>query len=175
MGKIVIIAILLAALLGGVGIWYTNTRAFYSVAEGPVTLTLSRGGDLTTLPTSDVEAIVSSSSPLGFRACFEHGLTAPETLADPRTDAEPTVAPGWFECFDAGAVSALLDSGEAQAFTAYPNVQYGVDRIVALTRDGRGWAWNQLNECGKKSYDGTPVGDACPDRATYTPLTEGSL
>jgi len=54
-------------------------------------------------------------------------------------------------------------------------VAYGVDRVVALTADGRGWSWHELNECGHKAYDGTAVGPACPDRATYTPLTEGSL
>ncbi|WP_371153208.1 DUF6446 family protein [Jannaschia sp. 2305UL9-9] len=175
MGKVVIIAILVAALLGGIGIWYTNNRAFYAAIDGPVTLTLTQGDDLSTLPARDVDAIASTSSPLGFRACFQHDLTTPEDLADAYASPEPTVAPGWFDCFDASALAALLTSGEARAFTAYKNVQFGVDRVVALTPDGRGWAWHQLNECGKKSYDGTPVGEACPDRATYTPLTEGSL
>ncbi|UWQ17251.1 DUF6446 family protein [Jannaschia sp. M317] len=177
MGKAVVIAMLLAALLGGVGIWYTQTRAYYSEVAGPVSLTFSTGGDLTTLPASEVRAIASVSSPLGFRACFAHDLdllTVPD-LADPHAQAAPTVAPGWFDCFDAKQVAGLLDDGLAQGFVAMKNVAFGVDRIVALSADGRGWAWHELNECGRKSYDGTPVGEACPDRATYTPLTEGSL
>ena len=177
MGKAVVIAVILAAILGGYGIWYTQTRAYYGAIEGPVTLTLARGDDLTTLPASDVSAIASTSSPLGFRACFAHALDLAQvpTLAEPASDAAPTVAPPWFDCFDARAVATLLENGEARAFIAYKNVQYGTDRLVALTADGRGWAWHQLNECGKKAYDGTPVGEACPDRATFIPLTEGSL
>jgi hypothetical protein len=177
MGKAVVIALLACAVLAGVGIWYTQTRAFYAPVDGPVTLTLSRGGDLTTLPATEVAAIASGSSPLGFRACFAHRLDlgAVADLADARPDPAPTVAPGWFDCFDAGSVAALLASGEARAFTAYENAAYGVDRIVALTADGRGWAWHELNDCGDRAYDGTPVGEACPDRETFRPLIEGAL
>ena len=174
MGKFVVILLLLSAALAGAGIWWTNTRAFYAPVDGPVTLTLSKDGDLVTLPASEIEAISSTSSPLGFRACFTHDLDRAAIPFDAPEAAEPTVAPPWFDCFDAEAVAALIASGEAQAAIAYENVAYGVDRIVALTAD-RGWAWHQLNECGEKSYDGTPVGRACPDRTTYTPLIEGSL
>ncbi|MEL6588120.1 MAG: DUF6446 family protein, partial [Pseudomonadota bacterium] len=152
---------------------------YWSEVEGRVTLTLAEGDQLTALPAENVQAISSTSSPLGFRACFDHGLdlaAIPATLpAEARPMAAPTVAPGWFDCFDAVAIGALLSDAQAQAFTAYPNVQYGVDRIVALTPDGRGWAWHELNDCGHKAYDGTPVGEACPSRETFTPLTEGSL
>ncbi|TFL19610.1 DUF6446 family protein [Jannaschia formosa] len=174
MGKLVVILLLLSAVLAGAGIWWTNTRAFYAPVEGPVTLTLSKDGDLTTLPATGVQAIASTSSPLGFRACFAHDLTLSEIPFDPAPDAAPTVAPGWFDCFDAEAIAALIASGEAQAAVAYENVAYGVDRIVALT-DSQGWVWHQLNECGERAYDGTPVGRACPDRDTYQPLIEGSL
>ena len=177
MGKFVVILLLSVAVLAGAGLWYTSTRAYYAPVDGPVTLTLAKGGDLTTLPASDVSAIASTSSPLGFRACFRHelDLSAIDALADAHPDPEPTIAPDWFDCFDAEAVGGLLTAGEARAFLAYPNVAYGVDRVVALTADGRGWAWHQLNDCGRKAYDGTPVGPACPDRETFEPLTEGSL
>ena len=179
MGRLVVIALLLAALLVGGGIWYSQTRGYYAPVDGPVTLTLAAGGDLTTLPARNVEAIVSASSPLGFRACFQHDLDISalgrEIAVEPRAEAAPTIAPGWFGCFDAAYVGELLTSGEAVAYTAYPNAAYGVDRIIALTGDGRGWAWHELNDCGRKAYDGTPVGAACPDRATFEPLAEGSL
>jgi hypothetical protein len=179
MGKVVVILLALAAAAAGAGLWFTATRAFYAPVEGPVTLTFAEGEDLTTLPSRDVQAIASTSSPLGFRACFRHVVDV-STLGvgipvEPRADAVPTIAPGWFECFDAAAIGGLLERGEAVAYTAYPNVRYGVDRIVALTADGEGWAWHQLNECGEKAYDGTPVGEACPDRDSYQPLIEGSL
>ncbi len=175
LGKFAVIAILLSALLAGGGIWYAQTRGYYAPLDGPATLTLAApGGTLTDIGATDVEAIVSQASPLGFRACFTHGLD-PAALpgAEPRADAAPTIAPPWFDCFDAGEVDGLIASGAALAFTAYPNAGYGVDRMVALTADGRGWAWNQLNDCGERAYDGTPVGEICPDRATYRPLIEG--
>ncbi|MEM7490663.1 MAG: DUF6446 family protein [Pseudomonadota bacterium] len=179
MGKLVVILLGLSALAAGAGLWYTATRAFYAPMDGPVTLTLSDGDALTAIPATGIEAIASTASPLGFRACFAHDLDlaalGPVIAVEPRPDAAPTIAPDWFDCYDAGALGAALAAGEAVAFTAYENARYGVDRIVALAPDGRGWAWHQLNDCGDKAYDGTPVGEACPDRATYRPLTEGSL
>lgn len=180
MGKLAVILILGAAALAGAGLWYAQTRGYYDRVEGPVTLTLaSEEGDLTTLPATDVRAIASASSPLGFRACFDHMLAlealGPEIPAERRPEAAPTIAPGWFDCFDAAYIGELLSTGEAQAFTAYPNAAYGVDRVVALTPDGRGWAWHELNDCGDKAYDGTVTGEECPDRASFQPLTEGAL
>lgn len=180
MGKVVAILILGTALLVGGGIWYAQTRGYYAAVEGPVTLTLAApDGSLTTLPARDVQAIASNASPLGFRACFNADLDLASLGRDipvePRAEAKPTIAPGWFPCFDAGEVTELLESGEARAYTAYPDARYGVDRIVALAPDGRGWAWHEINDCGRKAYDGTPVGEACPDRATFAPLEEGSL
>ncbi|WP_179380607.1 DUF6446 family protein [Jannaschia marina] len=179
MGKFVVIAILLSAALAGGGLWYAQTRGYYAPVEGPVTLTLAEGDALTTLPVEEVEAIASSSSPLGFRACFRHGLdlaaVGDEIPAETMNDAAPTIAPDWFPCFDAARVGELLATGEARAFVAYKNAAYGVDRVVALTADGRGWAWHQLNDCGDKAYDGTVVGEECPARETFEPLTEGQL
>ena len=170
LGKVVVIALLAVCLLGGVGIWYTQTRAFWDRVEGPVTL----GIEGRPLEATGVEAIASASSPLGFRACFRHRLDPAAVDAAPRPAPAPTVAPGWFPCFDAGEVAGLLERGGARAFTARKNAQFGVDRIVALAPDGRGWAWHELNECGRRSYDGTAVGEACPDRAGFQPLTEGA-
>ena len=171
MGKVVVIAIALSALLVGAGIWYAQTRAYYAPVEGPVTLTLTADdGTVTDIDATEVEAIVSVASPLGFRACFRHALDPATLPATPRPAPAPTIAPAWFGCFDAGAVDALLASGEATAFTGFKNAGYGVDRVVALTADGRGWAWHELNECGAKAYDGTPVGEECPAREDFEPL-----
>ena len=170
MGKVVVIALVVVCFLGGIGIWYAQTRAFWSTVDGTVALAVEG----VPLEAATVEAIASASSPLGFRACFRHGQDVPAIDAPDRSDPAPTVAPGWFACFDAEAVAALIASGEARAFTSHHNAAYGVDRIVALAADGRGWAWHELNECGRRSYDGTPVGEECPDRDTYEPLREGA-
>ena len=76
----------------------------------------------------------------------------------------PRNAPSWFECFDAQAIAAELEAGTALTFLGQKNVEFGVDRIVAITEDGRGYIWHDLNECGEKSYDGTVVGETCPTR-----------
>ena len=44
------------------------------------------------------------------------------------------------------------------------NIHFGVDRIVAITEDGKGYVWHALNNCGEKAYDGTVVGEECPPR-----------
>lgn len=74
----------------------------------------------------------------------------------------PTVAPGWFECFDATALGADLEGGSAIAFLGTFNVIYGFDRVVAITEDGRGYVWHQLNKCGEKVFDGDPPPEGCP-------------
>ena len=79
-------------------------------------------------------------------------------------EATPRNAPGWFDCFDAETLGDDLQSGKALPFMGQKNIAYGVDRIVAITEDGRGYVWHELNDCGKKAYDGTVVGEACPPR-----------
>jgi hypothetical protein len=94
----------------------------------------------------DVTGIDSDSSPIRFRACF----TTPLSLAMlsetyvAYTDAEPLVAPGWFDCFDAMAIGTALERGEALAFLSEPDIHPGVDRVVAVFPDGRAFAWHQL-------------------------------
>jgi hypothetical protein len=79
-------------------------------------------------------------------------------------DATPRNAPFWFDCFDAEAIAAELKAGTATAFLSAKNVHYGVDRIVTITQDGRGFVWHDLNDCGDRAYDGTVVGEECPPR-----------
>ena len=59
--------------------------------------------------------------------------------------AEPLIAPRAFDCFDAKAIGRALETGEAQAFLSEPEIRPGVDRVVAIFPDGRGFAWQQLN------------------------------
>ena len=60
-------------------------------------------------------------------------------------DAVPLTAPGWFDCFDAAAIGAALEKGEAIAFLSESEIHPGVDRVVAVFPDGRAYAWHQLN------------------------------
>jgi hypothetical protein len=56
----------------------------------------------------------------------------------------PLNAPAAFPCFDAAAIGAALESGEALAFLSEPEIHPGVDRVVAVFADGRAFAWHQL-------------------------------
>ena len=69
---------------------------------------------------------------------------------EPYEAAEPLVAPSWFECFNAMAIGEALESGEALAFLGAKNIEHGVDRVVAVFGDGRGYVWHQVNEEIKK-------------------------
>jgi len=82
------------------------------------------------------------------RACFTTPLGEPylsETYAA-YDSAEPLTAPGWFDCFDARAIGEALEAGSALAFLGERDISHGVDRVIAIFGDGRGFAWHQLNE-----------------------------
>lgn len=180
MGKFLAGFTVFSAILAGGAMYYLQVYAFYE--EVAVT-----GDDvqLVNLVTEapepilfeDFQAIDGSSSPIRYRACFtttmSHSLLT-ETYV-PFEGAEPRNAPGWFGCFDAEAIAAEIEAGTALTFLSAKNIGYGVDRVVAITEDGRGYVWHELNECGEKAYDGSPVGEACPPREDFVPAgTEGT-
>ena len=167
-GRIAVGFIVLTALLGGVALWYTAETAFYE----PVVFT--PGAEIRLVPlTSDqpepivvtgVEGTDAASSPIKFRACFTTPLSLAMLTETYRgyDGAEPLIAPTSFGCFDAVAIGTALETGEAVAFLSEPNVTYGVDRVVAIMGDGRGFAWHQINACGREVFDGRPVPAGCP-------------
>ena len=165
-GRIVATLLVLSAATAGGLLWFTETRAFYEpVSADAVTISATTfDGVAEPLPVTDVEAIDADSSPLRFRACF----TTPVSLATmtetyrPYPDATPLNTPGWFDCYDAGALTQVLEDGTALAFLGEGNFIYGFDRIVMVGQDGRGYAWHQINPCGEAVYDGDPVPDTCP-------------
>ncbi len=170
MGKLLAVFLGLSAVIAGGAMYYLQIYGYYDdvVArpEQDVVLMPLAGDDPQPIAYGDFQAIDSDSSPIRYRACFSTRLTPNEVaqvfaLADKQ---EPRNAPDWFDCFDADAIGAALESGEAMAFLSIKNIHFGVDRIVAITNDGRGFAWHELNNCGEKAYDGTIVGEECPTR-----------
>ncbi len=169
-GKILVLVIVVTALLAGAVLYYTQVYAYYYDVTASGTDDVRLTGRDTGLPETilyeDFRAIDADSSPIRYRACF----TTPSTLDQLRNTyavypgAEPRVAPGWFDCFDAAAIGEDLAAGRAVAFTGERNITYGIDRVVAITQDGRGYVWHEINDCGDKSYDGTPLGEDCPAR-----------
>ena len=157
--------IMLTALIAGAGLYYLQIYGYYEEVQGrDVTLVSLTSEQAEVIPTGAFQGIDADSSPIRYRACFTTDLslamlTETYVLLD---QATPRNAPGWFDCFDAATLGAELDAGIALPFLSLKNVHYGVDRIVAITDDGRGYVWHELNDCGEKAYDGTVVGEECP-------------
>ncbi|MGC1506606.1 MAG: DUF6446 family protein [Sulfitobacter sp.] len=164
-GKIVGIVILISALIAGAGLYYLQIYGFYeAVAKEEVTLVSLNSEVPEPILFDSFQAIDANSSPIRYRACFTTTqslafLTESYVLFDA---PPPRNAPAWFDCFDAAAIASEITAGTALTFLGGKNVHYGVDRIVAITDDGRGYVWHELNDCGEKAYDGTVVGEECP-------------
>ncbi|WP_436397771.1 DUF6446 family protein [Roseobacter sp. S98] len=166
-GKIVGTVIMVSALVAGAALYYLQVYGFYEEASADVQevrLMSLTAQEPVAILAEGIEAIDAESSPIRFRACFRTSsslamLTETYVGLD---RAVPRNAPEWFDCFDASALAAELQAGTALAFLGEKNVAFGVDRIVAITDDGRGYIWHELNDCGEKAYDGTVVGEECP-------------
>lgn len=164
-GKIVGIVILISALIAGAGLYYLQIYGFYeAVYEEDVQLVSLTSQQPESIVFDNFQAIDADSSPIRYRACFTTEqslsfLTESFVLVD---EVTPRNAPGWFECFDAATIGEEIEAGTALTFLGAKNVHYGVDRIIAITEDGRGYVWHELNDCGEKAYDGTVVGEECP-------------
>ena len=147
-GRWIVLAILgITAVFAGAQ-WWFQTRAYYEpVALDALPVTLADGATIT-LPLTGAQAIDADTSPLRFRACLDVGPdVAARLLAQgtPAADATPLVAPDWFECFDAEAIGAALQAGEARAILSQVEVRPGADRIMAIHPDGRVFVWHQWN------------------------------
>ncbi|MVO16717.1 DUF6446 family protein [Parasedimentitalea huanghaiensis] len=169
MGKFLAMLILVCAVGAGAGMYYLQVYHYYEEVEltpGQDVVLVPQGGDEgVAIAYSDFQAIDASSSPIRYRACFTSSLSREElaqiyTVSDQH---QPRIAPGWFDCFDAQAIGAALEAGTATAFLSVKNIKHGYDRIVAVTDEGMGYVWHDSNNCGKKAYDGTVIGETCPE------------
>lgn len=167
-GKLFAGGIVALAVIVGAAIYYLQVYGFYrevAATDGSdVQLITLADGTPAPIAYTDFRAIDADSSPIRYRACFTTPLGLDEARARfvAAPDAEPRNAPNWFDCFDADAIGAEIKAGTAVTFVAVKNIAFGVDRVVAITADGRGFTWHTLNNCGAKNFDGTVVGEACP-------------
>ena len=153
-GRVLAGGLVLFALIFGAALWWFQTRGhYYDVSN--VSMVQVAGA---AVKVSGYQGIDADTSPLKMRACF----TAPTLDGPPAPAAEPLVAPGWFDCFDAEAIAKDLKEGAARAILAERNAPYGFDSIIARYPDGRAFQWRQINECGKASFEGDPVPETCP-------------
>lgn len=168
-GKVLGISMVVFALIFGAVVYYMQEYAYYEpvAADSPaaeIRLTAVATGVAEPVPADDVRAIDANSSPVRFRACFKTPLTVPLLTETYRVYEKPVplVAPKSFDCFDANAIGEALERGDAFAFLGQANITYGIDRVIAIFPDGRGYVWNQINHCGEVVFDGKPVPDGCP-------------
>ena len=167
MGKFLAVLLLGSAVIAGASMYYLQVYGLYDEVKTSDVQLVSVVDDLPeTISFDNFQAIDSQSSPIRYRACFTTDLSISllsETYVG-LEKASPRNAPKWFDCFNAAAIGAELAAGTAVPFLGQKNVHFGVDRIVAITDDGRGYIWHDLNDCGDKAYDGTIVGEECPGR-----------
>ena len=171
-GKFIGIVIMISALIAGAALYYLQVYGFYERVDATGTQDVQLVSVVSELPepfpVDAFQAIDADSSPIRYRACFRTDASLAlltETFVGLDAPA-PRNAPGWFDCFDAEAIADEIDAGTALTFLGQKNIHFGVDRIVAVTEDGRGYIWHELNDCGQKAYDGTIVGEECPTRET---------
>lgn len=150
-GKLVAGGIVLTGLAAGIAMYWLQVYAFYEPAAftpgSEITLTPIAGDAPEAIVVADVQGIDADSSPLRFRACFTTPLSLAMLTETYRVydAAEPTIAPGWFDCFDAAEIGEALETGEALAFLSQAAIHPQVDRVVAVFPDGRAYAWHQLH------------------------------
>lgn len=174
-GKVIGIVLILSGAIAGGALYYLQVYGYYTEVQAvpgqDVTLVSLATQEPEPILYDNFRAIDADSSPIRYRACFTTTMTQAllsETYVA-ATKPQPRTGPGWFDCFDAEKIAAELEAGTAIAFLGHKNIHYGVDQIVAITQDGRGYVWNDLNDCGSKAYDGTVVGEECPARPEDQP------
>ncbi len=151
-GRIAVAAILATAVVVGGLVYWLQVHAYYHPARftpgAEIVLTPLDGSAPEAIAVADLEGIDAESSPLRFRACFTTAqpLAALEARFRAMDRPGPLNGPSWFSCYDAAAVGTALERGEARAFLSIHDIHPGVDRVVAIFPDGRGYAWHQLND-----------------------------
>lgn len=150
-GKLVAGFIVIFALATGAMIYWLQEYAFYTEASfqpgSEIDLTLLETGQPEPILADNVQGIDATSSPLRFRACFHTPMSQAMLTETYKVYDTPTPlnGPSWFDCFDAAAIGAALQSGEAIAFLSQANIAPSIDRVVAVFPDGRAYAWHQLS------------------------------
>jgi len=185
-GRALVSSLLGFALIFGAVLWYFQNYAYYypvtlqttasASAAAPastdvnapatvsIRLTRLTGGQPVVIPVTDFQGMDADTSPLKFRACFVVKTPLAKMVKTYKTydGATPLIAPGWFDCFDAGQLTDDIKAGVAIAFMGQENVYYGVDRVVAIYPDGRAYAWNQINRCGQAGFNNGALPADCP-------------
>lgn len=139
-GKIVAGGFFVFLFIFAASLYYMQNYAYYQKVEGLTSITVE-GREITV---SGYVGLDADSSSLKLRGCFTvdpadfDGVTRHENPV-------PLGTPKWFECYQAAAIGADLQSGAAVAYLVAKEEFDGIDRVVAVYSDGRAYQWRQLN------------------------------
>ncbi|MEM8787599.1 MAG: DUF6446 family protein [Pseudomonadota bacterium] len=140
-GRAFVIGLLASLALFGGGLFYAQNYAFYDRVSGLDSIVVADSA----IDVAAYRGIDATSSGLKRRGCFTVDPAAFDGLPVASAPA-PLNPPFWFDCFDARALAEDLEAGRATAYVAAIEELDGIDRLVAVYPDGRGFEWRQLNE-----------------------------
>lgn len=165
-GKLMVGGIVAVALAAGVGLWYSQTYAYYERQDGLEEVVAY--GDA--FPVTNYRGIDANTSPLKLRACFtvDWDYSPSDEF---KAEAEPLTAPSWFECFDAETITKDIEAGNAIAILAEKNQPFGFSRFIAQYPAGNAYMWRQMNACGKAQFNGEDLPEGCGQEVASLEVT----
>ena len=140
-GKITVILFIMITLIFGIVFFYFQTYAYYLKVSSKEQIVVNK----TQIKVEDYIGIRSDVSNLKLRGCFNVDPSAFEFFVT-SIKASPLSAPFWFECFDYKEIQSDIYNGTLKAYLAEENEYPGIDRYVAISINGIGYEWRQLNE-----------------------------
>ncbi len=140
-GKITVTVILGFSIFFGILFYYFQTYAYYQEVSGVENILVSDKR----IKVWNYQGIRADTSALKMRSCFKVQTSAFRALA-PAENPQPLNAPFWFSCFNSKDLQNAIDDGSARAYLAKENEVEGIDRLVVIYPDGRGYEWRQLNK-----------------------------
>ena len=140
-GKITVIFLVGITLIFGVFFFYFQTFAYYSKVSNKEKILVNKKQ----INIQDYRGIRSDVSKLKLRGCFKVDPTQFEFF-DTTDKGSPLSAPFWFDCFDYVEIQSNIDNGILKAYLAEKNEAPGIDRYIAISQNGLGFEWRQLNE-----------------------------
>jgi len=140
-GKITVILLIGVTLIFGIFFFYFQTYAYYSKVSTKNQIVVNK----IQIKVEDYIGIRSDVSKLKLRGCFNVDPSA-FNFFDKSDKASPLSAPFWFDCFDYKEIQSDIDNGTLKAYLAEENEYPGIDRYVAISINGIGYEWRQLNE-----------------------------
>ncbi|MFL2790291.1 MAG: DUF6446 family protein [Paracoccaceae bacterium] len=140
-GKITVVLILGFSFCFGIIFFYFQSFAYYQEVSGIKKIEVQDRK----IEVKDYLGIRADTSALKMRSCFIAKSSDFRNLP-PAKKPQPLNAPFWFDCFNSKDLQEAIDGGRAKAYLAKENEADGIDRLVVIYPNGKGYEWRQLNK-----------------------------